>query len=214
MRMSLRDFKSHARFCFPRSIPSISEDATELPLAVINFLKQNLGPDKTFLEYGSGSSTTIVSSFGTKVFSVESDPKYFAAIRNLPNVTAVKVDFGIVGPYGTPIFHPFRKMKRQWGESYSNLAWNLYSDLSVDLVLIDGRYRVACALSVILRNCNRDYLILIDDYVSRKEYHIFNEFAPLIEVLDNRLAVFQVTGTNIEREKIYKILEGAYLDLR
>ena len=209
MRMSLRDLKSHARFLLPRSIPSISEDATELPPGVINFLKQNLGPEKIFLEFGSGGSTSIISSLGTKVLSVESDPKYVAAIRNLPNTIAIKVDFGIVGPYGTPIFHPFRKMRRQWGESYSNLVWNLFPNLSVDFVLIDGRYRVACALSVILRNLNRNYYILVDDYVSREEYHIINEFAQLIEVLENRLAIFQVKGELIERERIYEILEDA-----
>lgn len=212
--MSLRDFKSHARFCLPRSLPSISAETTELPQSVIDFLKQNLAPDKVFLEFGSGGSTSITSSLGTKVLSVESDPKYVAAIRNLPNTIAIQADFGIVGPYGTPIFYPFRKMRRKWGESYSNLVWNLFPDLNVDFVLIDGRYRVACALSAILRNHSSDYYILVDDYVSREEYHIINEFAQLIEVLEKRLAIFQVKGEIIERERIYKILDSAYLDLR
>ena len=207
-------FQEPRKIFLPRSIPSISAETTELPPGVIDFLKQNLGPDKVFLEFGSGGSTSITSSLGTKVLSVESDTKYVAAIRNLPNTIAIQADFGIVGPYGAPIFYPFRKMRRKWGESYSNLVWNLFPDLNVDFVLIDGRYRVACALSVILRNRSSHYYILVDDYASREEYHIVNEFAQLIDILEKRLAIFQVKGEIIERERIYKILDSAYFDLR
>jgi hypothetical protein len=37
-------------------------------------------------------------------------------------------------------------------------------------VLIDGRFRVACALAVALNQYDKEWVVLVDDYVGRKEY--------------------------------------------
>ena len=212
--MNYMDFKSHARFMFPRAPVRISNESTELPPTISKFITKHLGPSKIFLEFGSGGSTSIAYSSGAKVYSVESDPLYVAAVKKLPHIVSVRINLGIVGPYGAPIFHPIRKPRRRWGYDYSNLVWDLFPDLSPDVVLIDGRYRVACALNVILRSKNRELLLLIDDYVGRDEYHIINNFAKLVDILEDRLAIFRINAEILELNGIERILDDAYLDLR
>ena len=48
-----------------------------------------------------------------------------------------------------------------------------------DLILIDGKFRVACALKLLnyfRRHRHIDYELMVDDYVGRKQYHILEKF--------------------------------------
>ena len=48
------------------------------------------------------------------------------------------------------------------------------------MVLIDGRFRVACFLFSLL-NAKKDSIIIFDDYMNRSEYHVVEEVLPKYE---------------------------------
>jgi hypothetical protein len=67
-------------------------------------------------------------------------------------------------------------------------TWNIYPNMWLtkseepDLVLIDGRFRVACALTVLL-NSDKPYVI-IHDFNNRSQYHCILIFYDVIESVD------------------------------
>jgi hypothetical protein len=75
------------------------------------------------------------------------------------------------------------------GISYADAPFDA-DEFSPDVVLIDGRYRVACAFAVATRVTKRT-IILIDDYVDREEYRVVEEYLGRPK-LKGRLAVFVV----------------------
>ena len=59
---------------------------------------------------------------------------------------------------------------------------------SIDLILIDGRFRVACCLKcydIINDNC----LIIFDDFFKRQHYHIVLEYFDIIEKTEDNIMV-------------------------
>ena len=79
--------------------------------------------------------------------------------------------------------------------NYSNQITKLSKEEqdSIDLVLIDGRFRVACFLTT-LRYANPKTKIYFDDYLTRPFYHEVEEFEVPIEET-TRAAVFIVNGS-------------------
>ena len=45
-----------------------------------------------------------------------------------------------------------------------------------DLILVDGRFRIACCLNLLTKIGNKRSTIVLDDYKERKEYHYLNNF--------------------------------------
>ncbi len=67
-----------------------------------------------------------------------------------------------------------------------------------DLVLVDGRFRVACALTAIKNLYDKfDFEILFDDYADREFYHAIEEFACLHD-MHGRMAVFKQKLVSME----------------
>ena len=66
----------------------------------------------------------------------------------------------------------------------------------IDLILIDGRFRVACCLkcfNVINENC----LIAFDDFLPREEYNIVLDYYDIIEKTEDNNMVILKKKTNI-----------------
>lgn len=76
---------------------------------------------------------------------------------------------------------------------------------SIDLVFIDGRFRVACCLKCydIIKD---DCLIIFDDFLNRSQYHIILEYFDIIEkTQDNRMVILKKKkNVNIPKELIEK----------
>lgn len=161
---------------------------------------------KSYLEYGSGSSTIYVSKQNyQKVYSVESDYYYakYLKAKKLNNVTILKPKIGITGIWGYPIFfrHSFKK-----GYRYVNIPWE-YSDSKsmFDVVLIDGRYRVACVLNIIsMCSNNHDIVIIFDDYIGRNEYKIVEKYLKLIN-FEEDMAIFEYKKTQFGKYNLTKL---------
>ena len=80
--------------------------------------------------------------------------------------------------------------------NYSNNMRNLPEDerQKIDLVLVDGRFRVACSLkcfAIIKPDC----LIAFDDFLKRPQYHIVLDYYNIVEkTKDNSMVILQKKG--------------------
>jgi hypothetical protein len=66
----------------------------------------------------------------------------------------------------------------------------LTGDKAPDLVLIDGRFRIACALKALsILQDTTGWTLAIDDYTGRHAYRAITEFAHIDEIVAGRIAV-------------------------
>jgi hypothetical protein len=145
-----------------------------------------------YLEFGSGGSTVLASAcVRESVTSVDSSEVcqnsvarscVLAGTRLVPLL--IHVDIGPIGDWGNPIDATTRL---RWPE-YVSAVWRLPHACMSDLCLIDGRFRVASFVNVLL-HCPPTTIIMMHDFPERKSYHVIREFANEIASTDS-LAVF------------------------
>lgn len=131
------------------------------------------------LEYGAGGSTVLAAEMpGKTVFSVESDPAHVARLQDWfavePPRADVRLHHADIGPtveWGRPADE---RAFRRW-PGYPISVWDRPDFLHPDVVLIDGRFRVACLLTTAFR-ITRPVVALVDDYRGRKPYHAVEPF--------------------------------------
>lgn len=150
-----------------------------------------------YLEYGSGGSTRQACAKGVKkVYSVESDPDFAREVRRAVSWRNRSETFKIVVPDIGPT--------KAWGypvDSSASTRWKNYvTDIwrkleaagdSPDLVLIDGRFRVACFAYCLLM-ARPGTIILFDDFCDRQDK--YSAAAKLLEprAMHGRMAEFEV----------------------
>lgn len=162
-----------------------------------------------YFEYGSGGSTYQASILNNikKIHSVESDIQWQNKLKQT-----------ITNPNINYIFNEMDTQPNTWGspgknvteiqkKNYSNQITKLSKEEqeNIDLVFIDGRFRVACCLKcydIIKDNC----LIAFDDFLTRPEYYIVLEYFDMIEKTeDNRMVILKKKkNVNIPKELIEK----------
>lgn len=152
----------------------------------------------SYLEFGAGASTFVAARAGVPVVTVESDPTFLRAVEAMcrgtaggaatPGMRFVHADIGATGPWGKPVFPSIPRPKR-W-RNYPMAPWDFLGlDYRADAILIDGRFRVACALAVVLHQPDIEWAMLIDDYEGRGHYEVVEEFAHL-QGRHGRMALF------------------------
>jgi len=158
------------------------------------FLRHSYGSAHIILEYGSGGSTILASEQpGKLVFSVESDRNWALRLqaeidaRDLPSPAHLyHVDIGPTGDWGRPISpDAWTRFHR-----YPLAIWDEPFFRKPDVVLIDGRFRPACFMAVLLRT-RKPVTVLFDDYSTRPAYHSVEAFLKPAELV-GRMAVFDV----------------------
>lgn len=171
-----------------------------------------------YLEFGAGSSTLNAVWIAPDVVSVESDRRFLAEVqRQIIGSTArthlLHGDVGLTGPWGVPaITAPVMPQMRRWSR-YPVAPWaKIGADYRADLVLVDGRFRVACALTVVLNQYDSDWKMLVDDYSDRPEYSIVERFAHL-EGMRGRMAVFRPKD-DLDLEEVSYVRNDCYRDWR
>ena len=107
---------------------------------------------------------------------------------------------GKTGKWGTPIDgSAFRRY-----HLYPCSIWDIEGFQHPDVILIDGRFRVACALTAMIR-ATKKTTVLFDDYAKRKAYHIVEEFLPKDAVV-GEMAKFTIEPREFPREKLTEII--------
>jgi len=135
---------------------------------VVSFIKEEYQRASTILEYGSGGSTILAAGNNKTVVTTESSASWLIELmgsykeHNLPgNIIPIFCDIGETKAWGHP------KDDSKWGQwpSYSVKAWHYCNENKLDpeLILIDGRFRVACFIASCI-NTTKPIQILFDDY--------------------------------------------------
>jgi len=135
-----------------------------------------------YLEFGSGGSTIrALQRSKAMIYTVETSPEWIDHIRKYVLVRyfekkRLRIFFVDIGPTRTWGYPGSDTFKNMFGTYSSNIFQYIDSKL-LDLVLIDGRFRVACALKVVLEcHKNRNIRILIHDFWDRPRYQILLKY--------------------------------------
>ena len=145
--------------------------------AEIGVLRECLSKATSLVEFGSGGSTQLAAQSPSlrRIWSVESDPAWIVKLRGLPDVSHaegagrlrfVHADIGRTGEYGMPLD---ASAQARW-PAYYEAVWTDPATVEADIVLVDGRFRVACALEALAR-CRPHTILLFHDFWNRTPYH-------------------------------------------
>jgi hypothetical protein len=174
----------------------------QLDRETTTWLAQELRQTSLFVEFGSGGSTLMADRLAVPTISVESDPYYAAAVRRVlshPESTEIlALDMGITGEWGMPMF--FSKKK---GLRYVKAPFERLGSKSPGLTLVDGRYRVACALETAAHaaRVGRPSKMLVDDYAGRPAYHVLEHYLGSPDRI-GRAAMFMIGTHDIPDQAI------------
>ena len=169
-------------------------------------LKELLSKSESYLEYGCGGSTLLAAKLGVaKIYSVESDSQWSKdisqKIKSIDTISDIKINYIDIGPvdeWGTPI--DSSKYKDYW--RYSMSPYDDHHKDRFDLILIDGRFRLACFFSALLYTPYHS-IILIDDYMKRRKYlNIMEDYVSPYRITDE-LAEFRVSDAMMFDTKIF-----------
>ncbi len=154
-----------------------------------------------YLEFGAGGSTYTAAQHGVEFVAVDSDPVILGAVRQRIAADGLldpaaqsyhHADIGPISKWGRPRHARFAGPERvEQFRRYSDppIAC-LTGDKAPDFVLIDGRFRTACALKAlcILQDAP-DWTLAINNYPGRHAHPPITEFANIDEVVGGRIAV-------------------------
>jgi hypothetical protein len=128
------------------------------------------------IEYGLGGSTFLMIDAGVEtIYSVESDPAWIREVLEHERMRShaasgrLSVSHADIGPT-TQWGHPANDSKRSGWPDYWREPWHRVDAARVDLVIVDGRFRVACILNSLLEG-TKDMTIVVHDFWNRPEYH-------------------------------------------
>ena len=172
MRWSSFLWQRHVRGFSAPAIPDMD------PEFLVRFTEL-LSRSRFYLEFGSGGSTLLAARLGVATLSVESDP-YFArtmraAIAPDAGVRIFHADIGWTEARGFPLLkRPTAARLARWSR-YVRAPFEQLAMRGVfpDLILVDGRFRRACALESARRALltGNEATLLFDDYRHRAGYH-------------------------------------------
>lgn len=177
---------------------------------------------KFYLEFGTGASTKLAAEAGCAGIAVESDRRWADALVNVlaahHRLTLIHADVGMVGAWGYPVFRfPTNGRIERWNR-YTSLALREIDRIGgfTDLVLIDGRFRRACALSIAATASEKlaNTTIMFDDYRERKHYHAVEPYLGVPCRMLERAALFHIVKGKLPRPISEEVIRSAHLDVR
>jgi hypothetical protein len=153
-----------------------------------------LSSAQNYLEYGCGASTEFAAkTYSCNIRAVETSLEWAQQVTTALGARAevVHIDLGPVGGWGRPTGY----RRAAAFPEYFNAGFE--SDFDPDVVLIDGRFRVAVFLAVV-RNARVGTQIVFDDYAYREFYHVVEQLVKPVEI-NHRQALFLRPAT-VDRE--------------
>jgi protein O-GlcNAc transferase len=142
-----------------------------------------------YLEFGSGGSTynAVLRNNIKNIVSVESDKIWYNKINNMINNKKLIYKFIDLNANPNNFGYP-ENVSLDIMKSYPSVI-EQYKNINFDLILIDGRFRVACAL-ICFKYINNNCFILFDDIIGRPHYNeVFNYYDKIESV--GRMIVFK-----------------------
>jgi hypothetical protein len=184
-------------------------DRPQLDPETGRWLEDRLGNTELFLEFGSGGSTVLANELGIPTISVESDRFYAEAVRKALRRSAlaqiIVPRMGLTSQWGMPVLGKSRK-----GRRYVEAPFGRLGEQFPDFVMVDGRYRVACALtSARQANLARGRAqLMMDDYRDRPFYHAVEDYLGAPTRI-GRAAVFEIGEREISQAVINRFVTDA-----
>jgi hypothetical protein len=174
--------------------PEIADIRVHMTPEEVSLLHKYLKKSRFHLEFGCGGSTELAVRLKVgRIVSIESDKSWVDQLSEKPDISEaiaakrlslLHVDIGPVGAWGTPT------------DKSSISSWPKYFltpfqkfDYDFDTVLIDGRFRVACALAC-HAYLKEKSIMLMHDYQTRDGYSEVEKFFEIVE-MSNNLFVFR-----------------------
>ena len=159
----------------------------------IDLLRSVLACSHHYVEFGVGGSTAYAAFLVRgSIHAVDSSSQWLQTVQAFcntnPVLTKPTLHLADIGPVGELGFPAGEAHKSKW-PNYYNQIWGVPGAAAADTYLVDGRFRVAAAMQVLL-HAPADALLLIHDYANRPSYHPVAEFTREIARADN-LSVFQ-----------------------
>ena len=130
-----------------------------------------LTKDTVFFEFGSGCTSIIAKYYAKKVYSIEGNKKWYElGIKNGLKENIILKD---IKPEGNG------KLWSTPGKDSNLEDWKEYfqaykKEYNADVILIDGRFRVACAFDI-FNKIKDDTIILMHEYY-RAPYFIIEKY--------------------------------------
>jgi hypothetical protein len=163
---------------------------------------------ETILEFGSGGSTVVAAEAGKRVTAIESDKAWAQMMRDWfvahPPAGQVDIIWSDIGPtkdWGQPIDDSGWKGFAR----YPLAVWDMPGFTHPDVVLVDGRFRMGCALGAAFR-ITRPATLFFDDYTNRPRYHQIEEFLGKPIEITGRMARFALTPMPVPAEKLLQVI--------
>lgn len=174
---------------------------------------------ENYFEYGSGGSTyqALIRDNIKSIYSVESDIDWYNKVNNtnlnheLKNFNYIYNDMNTKpNNWGYPGKNATTEQKVNYSNQF-NMSLDDDSKKNIDLILIDGRFRVACCLKL-YNNISMDCLIAFDDFLNRKYYHVVLNFFEIIDKTGNKMVILKKKKDILEDEltkliKKYELIE-------
>ena len=160
-----------------------------------NLFYKYLDNTTVYFEYGSGGSTyqaSIRKNIKT-IYSVEGDSIWHEKLKKIvehPNVIYI---YNEMDAKPNNWSNPGENATNAQKINYSNRIIELSKEEkdNIDLVLIDGRFRVACCLKC-YDSISDHCFIVFDDFLDRPHYHVVLDYFDIIEkTQDNRLSILK-----------------------
>lgn len=152
------------------------------------------------LELGSGGSTLYCDDRNIVCDSYETDHSFYLKLRDKlskhTTVTLNYIDIGKTASYSEPFLWKFRDISRI-GELYISCVDRALNEHEHDLIFIDGRWRIACALVALGKKTNASTNVIIDDVFPGRYYlkHINRLFN---YTQKGRLAILHSVKNNVD----------------
>jgi hypothetical protein len=169
----------------------------------ILLFKKYIKNSKNYFEFGSGGSTVFVyNESNANIITVDNSQEWLEKVSSIiqdpKRLECIYVNTGETIEFGQPANY---NNKNDWYKYYTSI--NNYSHINIDTILVDGRWRVNCALQA--TKIFPDSIIMIHDFRPRKHYHWVLEFLEEIEYAET-LSVFR-KKKNCNENKIDEVIE-------
>jgi len=156
-----------------------------------------------YFEFGSGGSTIQASLHPTIqiIYSIESDLAWYTKlVALLPSKEDIHLQYiDLQGGLNTWGYPGSTSNQAEWAR-YSSMFCLLEESIrsKINLLLIDGRFRVACALKC-FETLSDTCVILFDDFLNRDEYKIVLDYYTIIEQTSDARMVCLKKRLNCEK---------------
>jgi hypothetical protein len=172
------------------------------------------GVKGAYYEFGMGGSTHLACAFlppSAKLYAMDSNEEWVQNVASDPCIqkrvaegtaSVSRVDIGPTGSWGSPVGGD--KVKHMWKDYSSSIA--AYKDQKIDLILVDGRFRISCALESAL--LFPEATILLHDFFEpghHTNYVKLEEVVDLVERTDTLLSLR--VKPSVSKDTILKMIE-------